>query len=112
MRIRRNCTNLSDYKLNIVKLINVYRERGYNELELKLAATNTEFSNRETLLTPKTHHTNDNTAPVCVLPFNKHNPSARNIILKYWHFLKKLNQNWTFIPKTADFRLPHTAQLF
>ena len=82
MRIRRNCTNLSDHKLHIMKLINAYKERGYNELVLKQAATETEFSHCETLLTPKPRHTNDSTTPVCVLPYNKHNLNARTIILK------------------------------
>ena len=88
MRIRRNCTTLTDYRLHIEPIIKAYEERGYQRLKLGWVAREVELSDREAFLTVKKRNTTHNQTPVCVLPYNQHNINARTIILKYWHFLK------------------------
>ena len=50
MRICRNCTDISDYKIHVEQLIQAYQERGYQRLELRQTTLAVEQLPWETLL--------------------------------------------------------------
>ena len=52
LRIRRICSELSDYKKHANEFLNFYHQRGYNTNRLKIIITEVQSMNREELLNP------------------------------------------------------------
>ncbi|KAJ1165186.1 hypothetical protein NDU88_005615 [Pleurodeles waltl] len=69
LRLRRNCTEIMDYKRHAQQLTNKLRARGYPDHLLRRADKRARVSPRETLLQPSTR-TNKGDPLICVTTFN------------------------------------------
>eukprot|EP00918_Siedleckia_nematoides_P074593 GHVU01163002.1.p1 GENE.GHVU01163002.1~~GHVU01163002.1.p1 ORF type:complete len:211 (+),score=5.62 GHVU01163002.1:455-1087(+) len=88
LRLRRNCSTVTDYDKHSTNLTDAYISRGYDESELTESQKTVKNRHRSDLLQPKQKDPQDN-ALVCTLPYNLHNVDARKIITENWHILSE-----------------------
>ena len=88
LRLRRNCTNVTDYDTHAERLTQAYISRGYDKDDLEQARDKVRQLLRADLLQTKQKESTDN-ALVCTLPFNLRNVDARKIITDNWFLLSE-----------------------
>ncbi|KAJ1100609.1 hypothetical protein NDU88_005690 [Pleurodeles waltl] len=86
LRLRRKCTELTDFKKHAKKLTDKLQARGYPAYLLRRAEKRARFSNRETLLQPTTR-TNKEDTLICVTTFNPASDTIKKIINEDWKIL-------------------------
>ncbi|KAJ1143227.1 hypothetical protein NDU88_009538 [Pleurodeles waltl] len=99
LHLRRNCTELTDYKKHAQQLTNKLRARGYPDHLLRRADKRVLVSPRETLLHPSSR-TSKRDPLICVTTFNP----ASNMIKKI------LNEDWKILTSGGlPFQIPMNA---
>ena len=86
LRLRRNCSATSDFKLKAAELTNRFVERGYNQVDLDAAYHRALNTDRTSLLIKKPKQ-----APSRLCFSTQYTPAAgliKNVFLKHWHILK------------------------
>ena len=86
LRLRRNCTTITNYDTHSDRLLEAYVSRGYDRTELTKAQKKVRALNRADLLQDRVQSTADSKL-VCTLPYNLLNIDARKIITDNWHIL-------------------------
>ena len=93
LRVRRNCTLISDYKKHSLFLKEKYLQRGYPESLLESSRLRALREDRSKLLNPsrnkdsESDKNKDNVLPL-VLTFHPSNRTVKEIIMKHWGMLQ------------------------
>ena len=99
LRVRRICSNITDYRKNALMLATHFIRRGYPKYLIERAYHRAELLDRDTLIeknsptkiaqtTPKTKQ-NDDPTFYLVTTYNPRNPPIREIVEKNWHLLER-----------------------
>ncbi|KAJ1155024.1 hypothetical protein NDU88_007760 [Pleurodeles waltl] len=86
LRLRRNCTELTDYKKHAQQLTDKLRARGYPDHLLRRADKRARVNPRETLLQSRSR-TNKGDRLICVTTFNPASNTVKKIINDDWKIL-------------------------
>ena len=89
LRIRRICTNISDYDRHIVTLSTHFLRRGYPMDLLEAAAIKARRLDRPSLLTPKDVTEKDSDQVILVTTYEPSRDILRDIIKENWDYLGK-----------------------
>ncbi|XP_069460848.1 uncharacterized protein [Ambystoma mexicanum] len=88
LRLRRNCTELEQYKTNASVLQTKLRNRGYPKKLVSNTRKRVQYIPRETLLFPRTQNPDTGQQMTCVTTFGPDTTHVKAIIKKFWPLIQ------------------------